>query len=419
MQETERPTQEMLEDEIATLVAHVNAATARWLELVRELERGGGAVDGVERWLAFRCGITTREAQEYVRVGEALDELPTIRDAFARGQLSFTKVRALSRVATSATEGRLLELAFSLTASQLDRALRAFRRLQLEEARESHELEYVDYYWADDGSLILRARLCSEDGVLLVQALEACRERVREQRRQERAEHSDDLEYGATDFELPRSPQVEALVELSRSSVPLEEGAPPQLVVHVDAHALLGDDAGRSELERGPTISPETARRLSCDAETLSVIERDGLSLSVGRRRRTVPPKLRRVLEARDDHECRFPGCENRRYLDAHHRTHWAHGGETSLENLVLLCSHHHRLVHEGGYTIEEGDDGQLRFRNRHGVLCPTMSRPPPGSVARLIAGNGELEITPRTNRNGDGDPMDLGLVVDALLAPA
>jgi hypothetical protein len=126
---------------------------------------------------------------------------------------------------------------------------------------------------------------------------------------------------------------------------------------------------------------------------------------------------LRRALEARDASTCRWPGCESRRHLDAHHRTHWARGGETSLDNLVLLCSHHHRLVHEGGYAVEDDPEGGLRFRNRHGVLCPGVSRPPPGSVDELVARNtrDRLEIDARTNRNGYGDPLDLELAVAAV----
>lgn len=116
------------------------------LEFERE---GGAAVDGCERWLAFRCGISTREAREYVRVARALEELPAIRAAFARGELSFSKVRALTRVATASSEEGLLDLATALTASQLERALRAFRRLTSEEARDSHELEYVDHHWGE------------------------------------------------------------------------------------------------------------------------------------------------------------------------------------------------------------------------------------------------------------------------------
>ena len=414
---------ERLEDELATLTAHISAATARWLELVSAVEREGSLADDLARWLAFRCGIATREAREYVRVAEALQELPSIRAAFSRGELTFTKVRALTRVATAASEESLLELAGALTASQLERALRAFRRISAEEAGETHALEYLDYHWAEDGSLYLRARLPAEDGTLLVRALEAARERVRERRREEQAptqEAAPSGEETARRFEPPRSAQVKALVELARASLASPEERPSEharLVVHVDAAALAADRPGRSELEDGPVVSVETARRLGCDAESVTMIERDGLPVSVGRRRRTVPPGLRRLLEARDDGTCSWPGCEKRRYLDAHHRRHWAQGGETSLENLVLLCSHHHRLVHEGGYTIEGDPVGGLRFRNRYGVLCPGLSRPPPGSADELVARNhgAGLLIDAGTNRNGYGDALDLALAVAAV----
>lgn len=407
-----------LEDELATLGAHINAATARFVELVQALCEEGSLVDEAARYVAFRCGVSGREAREYVRAAEALRELPAIREAFGRGELTFTKVRALTRVATPSSEEGLLELACTLTASQLERALRAFRRLRAEEAGDTHALEYVDYHWADDGSLYLRARLPAEDGIVVVRALEAARDEVLARRREERRESS--AEDAATTFEPPRSASVEALVEVAQTAL----GASPEgsserarVVVHVDAAVLTTDGAGRTELEDGPIIAPETARRLGCDADAATTIELDGLPLSVGRARRTVPPALRRALEARDARTCRWPGCENRRHLDAHHRTHWAHGGETSLDNLVLLCSHHHRLVHEGGYAVEDDPEGGLRFRNRYGVVCPGVSRPPPGSVDELVARNRRqgLEIDPRTNRSGYGDPLDLELAVTAV----
>ena len=409
--------QEQLEEELATLTAHLNAATACWLELVAAAERGGvAAADDFAGWLAFRCGISGREARECLRVAETLQELPVIRGAFARGELTYTKVRTLTRLATPASEQGLLDLAQALTASQLERALRAFRRLTCEEARESHELEYVDYYWAEDGSLFLRARLSAEDGTVVVQALDAARERIREQRADDRAPGPD-----AESFEPRRSPQVEALVGIAHaaltSTAVVGSGA-PRVVVHVDAAALAHEGSGRAELEDGPVIASETARRLGCDAETVAVVERDGLEVSVGRRRRTVPPRLRRLLEARDDCCCRWPGCDRRRHLAAHHRRHWADGGETSLDNLVLLCWHHHRLVHEGGYTVEDGEDGELRFRNRHGVVCGTsVPRPPPGSVRGLVELNRRsgLSVDSRTNRNGTGDRLDLELAVLAM----
>lgn len=416
--------QQAMVDELATQSAHLAAATARFLELAWKVHEEGDG-DDPERFLAFRCGITMREAREYLRVAEALQELPVARAAFARGELTFTKVRALTRVATPSSEVSLVELAGVLTASQLERALRAFQRLAVEDAQRTHELEYVSYHFDEDGSLYLRARLPAEDGTLLVKALEAARERVVERRREERTAAVGAAEasggYAQPPLDPPRPVGVEALVELAAVSLDAAEERSAdraRLVVHVDAAALTADREGRSELEDGPVIAPETARRLGCDAELVTQVERDGLPMSVGRTRRTVPPALRRLLEARDDHTCCFPGCERRRHLQAHHRRHWAHGGETSLENLVLLCFHHHRLVHEGGYTVEDDQAGGLLFRNRYGVIHPTLpSRPPPGSAEALVAEHDRqgLRIGPETNRNGAGDPLDLDAAVYAI----
>jgi len=413
-------------DELASLSAHLSAATARWLELVWELHERGDSSD-LQAFLAWRCGITGREAREFLRVAEALQELPVTRAAFGRGELTFSKVRALTRVATGSSEEGLLELAAALTASQLERALRAFRRVAAEDAREAHELEYVDYYLDDDGTLFLRARLAAEDGTLLIRALEVARERVLERRRKERTKAANqpqaqaDPEVGGAAVDPPRPARVEALLDLAEASLEAASepgGARARIVVHVDAAALCTDGRGRSELEDGPLISPETARRLGCDADVVAQVERDGLPLSVGRSRRSVPPALRRLLEARDDHSCCFPGCERRRHLQAHHRTHWAHGGETSLANLVLLCYRHHRLVHEGGYTVEGDPEAGFWFRNRHGIVWPLAPpRPPPGRPDDLLAANHAhgLRIDPNTNQNGSWGNYDLQRTVTAI----
>jgi hypothetical protein len=248
--------QAALEDELAALSAHINAATARWVELAWAFrEAGGAAGDDLARWLAFRCGISGREAREAVRVAEALEELPAIRAAFARGELTFTKVRALTRVVTAASEEGLLELAGALTASQLERALRAFRRIAAEEAREAHELEYVDYH-CRRRIPVLRARLPAEEGTLVVKALEAARERVAERRREERQSAGN---ASAKEFEPPRSTRVEALVELAEAAlvgggeVAAERA---RFVVHVDAAALTGEGSGRCELDGDLSSAP-------------------------------------------------------------------------------------------------------------------------------------------------------------------
>jgi hypothetical protein len=189
-----------------------------------------------------------------------------------------------------------------------------------------------------------------------------------------------------------------------------------QVAVHVDAAALSDLGEGGCELADRPTPAAETARRLACDSALVRLSERDGETLSVGRKTGAVPSALARALRARD-RGCRFPGCENHRFVDAHHVRHWAHAGETKLDNLVLLCRRHHRLVHEGGYSVELLSGEEPRFRDPFGVLIPDTSRPPPGGVDRLLDGNRALAIDGGTYHSGAGDRMDLDLAVEALLA--
>jgi hypothetical protein len=154
---------------------------------------------------------------------------------------------------------------------------------------------------------------------------------------------------------------------VSRGAIEAAGGDRHQIVVHVAAEALREQSAGCCEFEHGPSMAAETARRLACDASVVKLIENDdGEPLNLGRKTRTISAPLRRALSARDK-GCRFPGCSNARYIDAHHIVHWANGGETKPGNLVSLCRFHHRTVHEGGFRIEALDDGALRFLNPDG----------------------------------------------------
>jgi hypothetical protein len=138
-----------------------------------------------------------------------------------------------------------------------------------------------------------------------------------------------------------------------------------QVLVHIDADSLAVDEIVDPEAEcavaGGPGLAPEVVRRLLCDGGLIPIVERHGEPLSVGRRTRTIPAHIRRALIARDGH-CQYPSCERWRFVDGHHIVPWALGGETCLENLVLLCRHHHRLVHEGGARVERTAAGRLRF---------------------------------------------------------
>jgi hypothetical protein len=159
-----------------------------------------------------------------------------------------------------------------------------------------------------------------------------------------------------------------------------------QVVVHVDAESLREHSDGRCELEQGPSIPIETARRLACDASLLSVLENEhGEPLDVGRKTRSIPPAIRRALRTRDA-GCRFPGCTHQRYVDAHHIEHWADGGETKLSNLVTLCRLHHRLVHEGQIRIETPPQGGWRFVRPDGRHYEVIRRTAPAYTGEELA---------------------------------
>jgi hypothetical protein len=171
-------------------------------------------------------------------------------------------------------------------------------------------------------------------------------------------------------------------------------------MLHVDADTLSADrEPGRSELEDGTRIPADTSRRLACDAAVVTVShDTDGAVLGVGRRTRTISPALRRALEVRD-RGCRFPGC-GLRFTDAHHVRHWADGGETTFQNLLLLCSFHHRLVHEEGWKIEWWGEGRPMFIDRKGgfhtdgIKVPSPELPP-DPVDALIEDNQRRGVDP------------------------
>ena len=389
-----------LDVELATLASHIYAGTCRWLELVAEMDRRGGwAEEGrgsCADWLAWRCALTPRSAREHVRVARTLPEVPMIHAAFAHGELSYAKVRALTRVATAENEEGLLEPARVFTAAQLERAVRAYRRVTTEESRDLQEAAYLGVFWEPDGSLAIHGRLAPEDGALFLRALEALRDR----------------QWGHTRGSAEPQParqasRSEALVALCDAALAHPgEGRPAgeryQVVVHVDGNVLSEDGEGACELEDGSAVSPETARRLACDA---SLVRN-------GRKTRAIPPAMRRALRSRD-RGCRFPGCENRRFLDAHHVHHWARGGPTRMGNLLLLCRRHHRLVHEGGYRV----DRRGRFYDPSGQRLPAVPQLPRVSPSDLLDRNRPLRIDHDTCDPGTGDPMNLTYAVEALLS--
>jgi HNH endonuclease/Domain of unknown function (DUF222) len=196
------------------------------------------------------------------------------------------------------------------------------------------------------------------------------------------------------------------------------------VIVHAEIEALAGKgtEAGCG-LEDGPAICAESARRLACDASLLPILHGPKSELDVGRKSRAIPAAMRRALDERDEGRCRFPGCENRRWVDAHHIVHWARGGKTRLDNLVLLCGRHHRLVHEGGFGVARKADGSPIFRRPDGRVIPQVSPfPARGSCTVLRSTNRRAgrEILPAALHSLDrGERYDEELAVAGLLARA
>src|SRR2546425_8660683 len=421
-----------LGDEIAELSAHLDAATARLLDLIRAFDARGGWNTGFSScgaWLSWRVGLDLGAARERVRVARALGTLPLLAHALARGELSYAKVRALTRVATPETEARLLGVGRAGTAAHVERIVRGWRcvdrRAEARETKRRHASRTLHVYHDEDGMVVLRGRLEPEVGALVMQALAAARERLY-QRARERARAS--AGFGDVSAETPpvSQQQADALALLAETALHhgLDPGTPGeryQVVVHVDAPVLADpDQPGQSVLEDGAGVSAETSQRLACDASRVVMRHDDeGRLLEIGARTRTIPPALRRALHHRDQ-GCRFPGC-GVRFGQGHHLRHWAHGGPTTLSNLALLCRRHHRAVHEEGYQVARLPDGALQFRRPDGRPLPEV--PPPAAVLgdpvkalRACHDSQGIHIDARTACAGWlGERLDVGWAIDVL----
>jgi hypothetical protein len=309
-----------LGDEIAELAAHLNAATARLLDLIRAFDAGGGwsGWRSCAHWLTWKVGLDLGAAREKVRVARALGRLPLLAQALARGELSYSKVRALTRVATPETEARLLTIGRDGTAAHVENIVRGWRhtdrRAEAEESAKRHASRSLQVYADEDGMVVVRGRLEPEAGALVMRALEAARETLCQRARRPAAAAADPADPAAEAPTVPQR-QADALGLLAETALhhQLDPGAPGeryQVVVHVDAAVLADpDQPGQSVLEDGLRVSAETSERLACDANRV-VLRHDaeGRITEVGARTRTIPPALRRALQARD-RGCRFPGC--------------------------------------------------------------------------------------------------------------
>ena len=550
------PDNETLGNRIAELAARIQAATWELLVLIRQFDAAGGweGFASCAAWLSWRISLAPGAAREHVRVARALAELPKLSDAMQCGAVSYSKLRAVTRVATPETEQALLDVALAGTAAHVEQVVRTWRRVdraaEQAEEQQQDESRALDTWVDDHGMVVVRGRLTPEVGAVVRRALEAALDAAAPNADgpaaggdgQPRSAAADGAAGDAAEAMVPTVAQrrADALGMVAECALAggLDKGTAGdryQVVVHVDADTLaeggraddcgngadeIGSDesgagdssaddnaaaadgrggaadaaggvtaapdvpagtsaqcaaaasaaadeacrapaggadgpapstarpapaaaepvrsaarpaarrqaacpgpgSGQSVLDEGGGIhvSAETARRLACDAATVTMHHGPaGEVLDVGRRTRTISPALRRALAARDGH-CRFPGCQARR-ADAHHVEHWAHGGATALDNLVLLCRRHHRAVHEGGFRVALGAAGEVRFVRPDGrpleeaPPLPEVTGPPLASVVARLERAG-VQPGPQTGMPAwRGERLDVDWAVSVL----
>jgi len=375
-------------EEIASLSAHIDAATHRLLECLRRFDEAGGWCDqgalSCAHWLSWRVGLDPVTAREKVRVARALGKLPAIDEAFRSARVSYAKVRAMTRVATAENEGRLLDLALVATAAQLERICRGCRAVLDAETAPLPEERSVYRRVLPGGMVKLALVLHPDEADLVLRAIERAREvpapvqqgapadpipPAEPEEEVELAEQAEEAgDFAADSAEAGRFPTAADSAEAPwppRAAGPCAQAWPSradgavrmaesylaghplkgsggerfQVMVHLGQEELAGDGQWAATLEDGTRVSAEALRRVACDCGLVVVGEgAEGETLNIGRRSRSIPPAIRRALMARD-HGCAFPGCSHTRFLHVHHIESWLHGGETSLANGVLLCS--------------------------------------------------------------------------------
>ena len=521
---------------VTRMAGHINHADWRFIKLIAAMDRRRGWDErgycNLGNWLDHRCGLGPCAARERIRIGRALARLPRIDAAFRDGILSYSKVRAITRVANRENEAMLLAVAGRSSAAELESLVRSHERVGARdrervpsEARRSLSWHY------EDGMVVITAAVPAERGALVVEALR----KVVDARTDERDAHyesllagdcarvaaasdaetadagfaaeptepgpagnegtngaaeamsagegqrangaavpepavvadgpgdisaetdspgpggSGDEATGALDlpapfaFELSTTEQrhADALVDIAEHYLATGPGRRQgrtgqryEVVLTIGRNELARQSAAgctRYHVDRDWGVDEEDARRIACDSDLTEFIQdAHGNLLNYERRRRIVPARLMRALKLRDHDRCRFPGCPHQRHVEAHHIRHWIDGGETRLDNLVLLCSAHHRLLHHGAFHIAV-EDGDVVFVSRDGEVIEPALRPqfagvsvafprkpncsdPPTGIRPLGAALGQrsIEALPRSDetRVPSGDPCGRAVFV-------
>ena len=378
----------VLESEIAGLCGTVNVATAALVDVIVAVIADGGWAGGgyrsVEHWVAVHCGLSPARSNDLCALARRVDELPETLSRFRAGRLSEDQVRPIARHVPGQFEASVAALAEQTTPSQIARVARSYRfdpptdddkdpeAEEQAEERERQRRRSLSFGWDDDGNLRGGFCLPPDDGAIVKQALEASR----------------DILFNEHTPKPPEEAQItwaDALVRLADIALGTDATDRPardryQALIHLRTEDL--NDLAATELaylHLGPAVTPRVAKYMTCDASVRVILEKAGVPINEGHKYRTVPDKLRRVIEERD-RGCRVPGCTDCRWIVVHHIVHWRDRGPTETWNLVGLCRRHHKLLHQGFFRItgNADDPNGLTFTDRFGVEIPTGPKPAP-----------------------------------------
>ncbi len=470
-------TDDVLRDRVLGYSGQLAALTARWLDLLVELDtRHAWSGDGVlscAHWLSWQAGLSPRTAQEHLRVAHALTDLPLLHEAFAAGRLTYSKVRALTRVATPEREQELLNVAASATAAQVERLVRAMR--QVDRNTTEHEQGHIEsrgrWRWNLDGSLSVNLRLSALDGARFLAGA------VRAEYDRTRTAGDDDLPAEVFDppvdpeaavAALPEegpemdtwqrdlwrhvpadiAPAVIAMADTLHTAVDIPEIAPgAEILIHTHAadddadaaattdpddttddnpepdDATEPDDTECAEssqgllspdphLDDGPALADVEVDEARCGAAVRKVRTAGrGAVLKWGHKRRTPTASLVRAIFQRD-RGCAHPGCGRTRHLHIHHVAFWSRGGRTEPDNLIMLCGTHHRALHRGEFGIKALGGQRFSFHRPSGTVietAPPTSTPDGWTPDPAIAEDATMSVA--------GGRLDLGYTTEVLYA--
>ncbi len=336
------------------------------VQLTAELDRREGwrteGATSLEAWIVERLGVSVPTARAWAHVGERLSELPHLTEGLATGELSFDKVRAVCDAATPQTDRQVREQAGDCSVRQLSELARyrksaTSRRAAAESDYEARSLRFNDTFRT------ITAQLPPESYDEARRCLEA---RARKMPSDGETRWDQRL---ADAFLLSVRPDDERGRNAALSA--------PTVVAHVPLETLMDESSDLAgELEHQGLISADTVRRLACEATLILAVDDDvGHTMYEGRARRDPTDTQRREIVRRDRH-CRFPGCTNVTFTNAHHIVPWEPDGLTDLDNLVLLCVHHHYRVHSKQWTMSGNANEELAFVGPNGRRM--TSRPSP-----------------------------------------